>query len=96
MKRLHLKAEAEAELIDAAIYYEQQRPGLGFRFEREIDALFERISANPLQFPEVDEGRRRALLRPFPYGVFYTVDQDQVTILAVFHLRRNPDVWKSR
>lgn len=96
MKRFHLIAEAEAELLDAGVYYEQQQPGLGFRFEREIDALFERIINNPLQFPEIDEGRRRALLRPFPYGVFYTVDQDQVTILAVFHLRRNPDVLKSR
>lgn len=96
MRRLHLGAEAEAELFDAALYYEQQREGLGLRFEREVHRIFEQILENPFQFPEIEQGRRRALLRPFPYGIFFTVDHELITVLAVFHLHRNPEIWRNR
>jgi hypothetical protein len=33
-------------------------------------------------------------MRRLPYGVFFTVDDDMVTVLAVLHLHRHPDTWK--
>ena len=44
----------------------------------------------PLQFPVVRGNIRRALLRGFPYGVFFTVHADTVQVLAVVHLHRHP------
>jgi len=32
----------------------------------------------------------------FPYGVLYSIEPDRVYILAVMHLHRHPDYWKSR
>ena len=94
--RLAVSSEAELEIFEAALRYERERARLGLRFETEVNAVFERILQNPLQFPEIDQGARRALVRRFPYGVFFTVEHDLVTILAVLHLHRDPDTWKSR
>jgi toxin ParE1/3/4 len=46
--------------------------------------------------PEIDEGARRALVRDFPYAVLFTVENDLMTVLAVLHLHRHPDMWKQR
>lgn len=92
--RLAVSSEAELEIFEAALRYERERARLGSRFETEVNAVFERILQNPLQFPEIDQGARRALVRRFPYGVFFTVEHDIVTILAVLHLHRDPDTWK--
>ena len=33
---------------------------------------------------------RRAVLRRFPYGLFYVVDGEQVNVLGCLDLRRDP------
>lgn len=57
---------AALELVEAYDWYEAELPGLGVRFQAEIDSTLVRMTANPLQFPAVLRGARRALLRRFP------------------------------
>jgi hypothetical protein len=95
-RKLLLSAAAEVELFEAALRYEREVAGLGFRFESEIGNAFERVLESPFQFPEIDRGARRALVPHFPYGVFFVVEDELVTVLAVLHLHRHPDTWKSR
>jgi plasmid stabilization system protein ParE len=52
---------ARAELIDAQDWYEGEAVGLGQRFLEAIDAMAERMSTNPQQFPVVFKNVRRAL-----------------------------------
>jgi len=66
------------------------------RFLSELDELFQRIESNPKQFPQLEGKVRRAVLHRFPYGVYFVEGQDDVAILAVLHLHRAPDMWKSR
>ena len=61
---------ARVELIEAQDWYEGEATGLGRRFRQAVDALMERISDNPRQFPIVFKNVRRALLRRFPYSLF--------------------------
>ena len=96
MWRLDVSAEAEVEIFEAALRYEREKSGLGFRFEADLGRVFTRLAENPLQFPEIEMEARRALLRRFPYGVFFTVAADVVTVLAVLHLHRHPATWKDR
>jgi hypothetical protein len=42
----------------------------------------------------VSKGIRRAMLRRFPFGVFFVVDDDWSTVVAVMHLHRDPGSWK--
>jgi hypothetical protein len=96
MWRLEVSSEAELEIFEAALRYEREREGLGFRFEAQVNTVFARALENPFQFPVIEPDVRRGLLRDFPYGVFFTTEADLVTVLAVLHLHRHPDNWKRR
>ena len=39
---------------------------------------------------------RRALVRRFPYAVFYEQMEGIVTIICVFHTSRRPQSWRQR
>ena len=48
---------AEADVREAAFWYEGKREGLGAEFTLELDALYDRIAQSPRQFPEIGDGR---------------------------------------
>jgi hypothetical protein len=96
MWRLDVSSEAELDIFEAALRYERDRADLGFHFEAEVHSLFARVLENPFRFPEIAECARRTLVRDFPYGVFFTVKDGLVTVLAVVHLHRHLDTWKPR
>jgi plasmid stabilization system protein ParE len=87
---------ARAELIEAQDWYEGKAGGLGRRFRQANDALVERMSDNPRQFPVVFKNVRRALLRRFPYSLFFVVEDDALIVIACFHASRDPSHWQER
>ena len=62
MAEVIVRPGAQADIREAALWYESRRPGLGSEFTLRFDAIVERIAQNPLQFPEIESGVRRALL----------------------------------
>jgi plasmid stabilization system protein ParE len=95
-RRFIVRPLAEADLDNAARWYDEERPGFATRFLSEVDRTFARIREQPLQFPIVSRGVRRALLQTFPYAVYFRELDEAVVVLAVLHLRRNPKVWRGR
>jgi plasmid stabilization system protein ParE len=87
---------AALELVEAYDWYEAELPGLGVRFQAEIDSTLVRMTANPLQFPAVLRGARRALLRRFPYMLFFTIEDNTLLVIACFHVSRDPRMWRKR
>ena len=90
------RPQAERELLDARDWYEEQRPGLGDTFAAEIDRALARIVQTPLAYPRVQGETRRALVRRFPYAIYFHAIADEIVILAVVHGRRRPEHWHSR
>ncbi len=90
--------EAEIEFTKAIDYYEDHQRELGFDFSIEINKTIHRIIANPESWTLVSRSIRRALVHRFPFGVLYhyNPDSDHTFIVAVMHLRREPDYWKQR
>ncbi len=88
--------EAEAELRDAARYYEERVPQLGERFLDAANLAVESIVRSPGLCPIVESDIRLCLMRKFPYAIYFRVFPDQIRILAWKHHRRNPEYWKSR
>jgi plasmid stabilization system protein ParE len=88
--QLIVRRQAKADIRRAAQWYEAQRSGLGRAFLRQIDALLERVRANPMQHQAVYREVRRAIPRRFPYGVFYRIERADVLVFAVVHLHRDP------
>lgn len=92
---LIVRPQAEAELLAARDWYENQRDGLGQEFVDVREAVSE-AATRPLSFPTVHGEIRRAILRRFPYGVFFRIVTDEIIILGVIHGRRHSQQWKSR
>lgn len=94
--RVVLREEAEEELAEAKAWYDARREGLGDEFLGCIDAAIESLARSPEMYARVHGEVRRALARRFPYGVFYVFEDPLVTVIAVFHAKRDPKVWRGR
>ncbi len=88
--RLIVSAAAEADIVDAYLWYEKQRSGLGSEFVQQVALAVDAVIYEPLRFPAIHRSIRRALLHRFPYGLFFVVAEDKVVVVAVLHLARNP------
>jgi plasmid stabilization system protein ParE len=95
LKARFLRAARE-DLREAAKYYEAQRPGLGAEFREEVRSTVERIKSVPDAWHPLSKNTRRCQTRRFPYGVIYQARSDEVIIVAVAHLHREPGHWKDR
>jgi plasmid stabilization system protein ParE len=93
-----LVAEPRVGLDVAAAYqwYENEQPGLGQEFLGRLRAVYDQIAAGPLHYQDLRAGIRRALLRRFPYAVYFAVEGDLVIVLAVLHASRDPAEWQRR
>ncbi len=88
--------EAEQDLAEAYAWYENRRPGLGEEFLSCVDAGIQTIARMPEMYSIVHENYRRALVRRFPYAIFYEHVQGTVTVYCVFHTARDPQKWRQR
>ena len=96
MVRLKVRPEAETDALEAAFWYEGERTGLGVEFNDALRATLARVEESPLQFPLISREFRRAILQRFPFGVFFLVEGELVTVAAITHLHRHPSSWQER
>jgi toxin ParE1/3/4 len=95
-RELILAPEAETEIADAVLWYEQQKPGLGLDFLRAVDSALITVRRNPFQYQIIWKQYRRAGVARFPYGLIYRATDREVVVLSCFHGRRGPGAWKAR
>lgn len=98
MSTYRLVSEPRADLdIEAAFaWYQHERTGLGLEFIDELRATYDRIAAGPFGYQDQRHGIRRAMLRRFPYAVYFAIEEDIVVVLAVLHASRDPAEWQRR
>lgn len=96
MRRLDIHRLAERELNAAARRYERESPGLGAELLDELQLSLESVLRFPLAGTQITEGVRRRLLRRFPFAVLYSVMPEAIRVLAVMHLKREPEYWADR
>lgn len=87
---------AEAEFVDAITYYNLQSEGLGYEFAAEVKRTLGRIIQYPDAWSPLSKRTRRCRTSRFPYGLIYQVREQTILIVAVMHLHKHPDSWKSR
>ncbi|WP_089720771.1 type II toxin-antitoxin system RelE/ParE family toxin [Candidatus Entotheonella palauensis] len=91
-----IRPEAEADLFDARDWYERQRNGLGREFLLCVEEVIERIRRTPEMYAVTYRDVRRALIRRFPYAIYYRIEVTEVVVLSILHTRRDPREWQSR
>jgi len=88
--------EAEYEFLSSINYYEECEEDLGYDFSIEIYSTVQNIIDYPTAWPILEDDIRRCLTNRFPYGIIYSIEPDEIFILAVMHLHRDPEYWKHR
>jgi plasmid stabilization system protein ParE len=92
-----LHPEAESDLREAAEYY-RERAGVAIAraffddFEHSMNLLLE----HPLLGAPWRHGKRRQVMRHFPYSIIYAIAAQEIQVLAVAHQRRRPSYWRER
>ncbi len=87
---------AEQDIQIGRNWYELQKNELGNEFIEAIETTIHKIKSNPNLFSKIYLGIRRAMVKRFPFGIYYFVKDDIINIFAIVHFSRNPKIWKQR
>lgn len=96
MFTIELSSYAEEDIVQIFNWYNEQVSGLGTDFIQKADECFKAIAKNPEHFQIIENGIQRALLKKFPYVVFFEVWNEIVYIYGVIHTKRDPNTIKKR
>ncbi len=88
--RVYVRSAAERDIVEAQNWYEAQQQGLAAEFHAEFSAMLGKLAETPLIYPVLYREVRRAVLRRFPYLVWYRVQNSNVTVIACTHGRVGP------
>ena len=91
---LEVKDEANLEIIEAYLYYEEKRTGLGEEFLEHLNGYFERIIENPEHFPQKRKPYREVFIKRFPFLIIYDTTKREVIVYSVFNTWQNPEKKK--
>ena len=94
--RLIYHPDAEAELTEAAPFYEGRVSSLGAQFLAAADRAIGVIQDAPDRWSIIEGDVRRYLMPRFPYAIYYRIWPDHIRILAFKHHSRHPDYWRYR
>ena len=96
IERVIYTEDAESDVAASYDWYESREPGLGKDFLRCVEACVLTIQRHLLLYPVAVDGFRRALVRRFPYEVFYEPTANVIVIYSVFHCSQDPQKWRTR
>jgi plasmid stabilization system protein ParE len=88
--------DVRSDMDEAYGWYESRSVGLGEDFLAEVETVFRRIEASPEMYARIFRNIRAAPIHRFPYLVYYRIDADRITILAVQRGSRRARHWKRR
>ena len=88
--------DADEELLNSRSWYARKRLGLDAEFMRCVDEAIMRIKRNPRRFPIALRQARKATIKRFPYTLYFEANETEIMVLAVFHAKRDPEIWMQR
>ena len=93
-----LSDEAINDYDEAVAWYEQQKNGLGFELSFQLAETLEQIENFPASFQSLYGNRHCAIVKKFPYKIFYIFDKQNpdIIVFAIIHDKRNPNLWHKR
>jgi len=86
-RRIIIRPSAETDLSTAKAWYDKKHLGLGSEFLNEFSKSVAVLQVNPFAQPLYYRIFRRLIMRRFPYKIFYTVNEENIIIFRVLHVR---------
>ena len=96
MSRIHFVAPARQEFLAEVAFYNEEQPGLGFRFTSAVEEAATRAAAFPLAGSPSFANTRRVVLKGFPFSLYYRPSGEDIVIFALAHHARWPGYWSER
>ena len=84
------KRAAAAEVTSAISWYAQPEINQTSAFVKDIQRTESHLQTHPELYKRVESDVRRAVLRRFPYSLFFLIEGDQVVVLAFMHQHQRP------
>jgi hypothetical protein len=99
--KVRILSPALDEIVQAALWFDAKRSGLGGEYWQAVDATLMRIATSPLEFARSEFATsesdiRFAVVRRFNYVIRFLLDPAQVQVLSVAHASRRPGYWMRR
>ena len=88
--------EADEDIVESYRWYETQATGLGEEFLRCVEASLETIQRHPFLYRALVDNFRCAIIRKFPYEIFYEATDESIVVHSVFHCSQDPMKWRKR
>jgi len=84
------KRAASAEVEAVISWY--ARPGVNqaSSFVKDLERTESHLRTQPVLYRQIEGEIRRAVLRRFPYSLFYVIERDEVIVLACMHQHQKP------
>jgi plasmid stabilization system protein ParE len=65
-------------------------------FLRELSTAVQRVRQDPGRYPAAEAGTLRILFERFPFTLYYRVQSDKLTVVAVAPSEATPCYWSER
>ena len=101
MRRVRILEQAAEEAIEAAAWYEQEHPGLGFEFDHAVNAAIDLLEDEIVPLANMPDaagakGIKRLILKRFPYDIVVREVSEEIVVVAIAHQSRRPGYWRNR
>jgi len=95
---VNFSPDAQNDYNEAVDWYENQSSGLGFEFTLRLTEFIDLIEQTPHHMRFLMENARYGKLKQFPFKVYFIIDEaaQSITIFAILHEKRHPNIWKKR
>ena len=98
--RFQLKIDTDAlnDIQETFEWYETQLKGLGLRYKTQAKKQINSLKKDPYLFSIKYNEIRCRKIEKFPFLIHYLINKNTktVTVFAVFHTSRNPEIWNKR
>ena len=90
-----IEPEALSDIQDITNWYNEQKSGLGKRFQKTVIKQIDTLDKNPNIYAIRYKQIRCVLVKKFPYMVHFFINDDTITVevLAIISTNRNPKIW---
>jgi len=87
---------AEFDLSEIVSFYRTQSFDAADNFLSSVQEFLLLLEKTPFIYQIANNVIRRIPMGRFPYNIFYTIDGNNVSVLAVVHQKRSPTIWHDK
>jgi len=96
--RLKINKNALLDIQESTVWYNEQLPKLGSRFQKTVKQHIEKLRYNADSYSIRYADVRCTLIKKFPFLIHFRIDETNqvVEIFAIIHTSRHPKIWEKK